>query len=112
MHWVECNGRWGGTSIPMTVGNRLLGDWARVAMAICERSDEQAAPWPFASFCDDMAAHLFRQGGPPLGAVVLTPSRIESGAGYELLVFGEDVADLRTRVRTISEAFTRRSRAG
>jgi hypothetical protein len=112
MHWVECNGRWGGTSIPMTVGNRLLGDWARVAMAICERSDEQAAPWPFASFCDDMAAHLFRQGGPPLGAVVLTPSRIESGAGYELLVFGEDEADLRTRVRTISEAFTRRSRAG
>ncbi len=27
LHWVECNGRWGGTSIPMTMVNRLTGDW-------------------------------------------------------------------------------------
>lgn len=29
LHWIECNGRWGGTSIPMTVVNRLTGDWAK-----------------------------------------------------------------------------------
>lgn len=23
LHWIECNGRWGGTSIPMTVAHRL-----------------------------------------------------------------------------------------
>ncbi len=27
LHWVECNGRWGGTSIPMTLVNRLVGYW-------------------------------------------------------------------------------------
>jgi hypothetical protein len=29
LHWVECNGRWGGVSIPMTLTNRLTGDWTR-----------------------------------------------------------------------------------
>src|SRR5690606_17302709 len=24
-HWIECNGRWGGMSIPMTLANRLVG---------------------------------------------------------------------------------------
>ena len=23
VHWIECNGRWGGVSIPMTLANRL-----------------------------------------------------------------------------------------
>jgi len=25
--FIECNGRWGGTSIPMVLMNRLVGDW-------------------------------------------------------------------------------------
>lgn len=28
-HWIECNGRWGGVSIPMTLMNRFVGDWRR-----------------------------------------------------------------------------------
>jgi hypothetical protein len=112
IHWVECNGRWGGTSIPMTVGNRLVGDWARVPLAICERSDDRAPSWLFDDFCRDMDAHLFRQGGPPAGAVVLTPSRIESGAGYEFLVFGRDPDDLHTRVQALAEIFATRSASG
>lgn len=112
INWVECNGRWGGTSIPMTVGNRLVEDWARVPLAICERTDDRAPRWPFEVFCRDMEALLFRRDGPPVGAVVLTPSRIESGAGYEFLVFGRDPEDLRTRVRAIAEIFATRSASG
>ena len=29
VEFIECNGRWGGTSVPMTLMNRLLGDWQR-----------------------------------------------------------------------------------
>jgi hypothetical protein len=25
--FIECNGRWGGTSLPMTLMNRIFGDW-------------------------------------------------------------------------------------
>ncbi len=28
VEFIECNGRWGGTSLPMTLMNRLFGDWA------------------------------------------------------------------------------------
>ncbi len=36
LHWVECNGRWGGVSIPMTLANRLLGDWRTAWPVIIE----------------------------------------------------------------------------
>jgi hypothetical protein len=38
---VECNGRWGGTSIPMTLMNRIFGDWSSqpYASGVC-LSDE------------------------------------------------------------------------
>ncbi len=29
MEFIECNGRWGGTSLPMTLINRLFGDWQK-----------------------------------------------------------------------------------
>jgi hypothetical protein len=29
VEFIECNGRWGGTSVPMTLMNRLLGDWQK-----------------------------------------------------------------------------------
>src|SRR5690606_34224305 len=34
VHWAECNGRGGGTSIPMTLVNRLTGDWAETPLAV------------------------------------------------------------------------------
>ncbi len=33
MQFVECNGRWGGTSLPMTMMNRLFGDWQQQPFA-------------------------------------------------------------------------------
>ncbi len=38
VEFIECNGRWGGTSLPMTLMNRLFGDWADrpYAAAECE----------------------------------------------------------------------------
>jgi hypothetical protein len=27
LHWIECNGRWGGVSLPVTLATRLFGDW-------------------------------------------------------------------------------------
>ena len=109
IHWVECNGRWGGTSIPMTLANRLVGDWARVPIAVVERSEDHAPKWPFEEFSRDMEEHLFRQGGSAAGAVVLSPSRIEAGQGYELLVLGKDPDDLRARTRALGEAFAARA---
>jgi hypothetical protein len=109
IHWLECNGRWGGTSIPMTLANRLIGDWARVPLAVVERGEDHAPQWPFDQFRRDMEDHLFRQSGPMAGAIALSPSRIEAGAGYELLVLGKDRHDLWTRTQALAEAFAKRA---
>ena len=93
----------------MTLANRLIGDWARVPLAVVERGEDHVPPWPFDQFCQDMDDHLFRQGGPLSGAIVLSPSRIEAGVGYELLVLGKDCHDLRARIQALAEAFAKRA---
>jgi hypothetical protein len=65
LHWVECNGRWGGTSIQM----------------------EQ---------------ELFRPPGRKGGLVVLSPSRIEDGSGYELAALGDTLVTARNLAENIS----------
>ncbi len=34
LQFIECNGRWGGTSLPMTLMNRIFGDWHRQPFAV------------------------------------------------------------------------------
>jgi hypothetical protein len=34
LEFIECNGRWGGTSVPMMMMNRMFGDWTRQPFAI------------------------------------------------------------------------------
>jgi hypothetical protein len=34
VEFIECNGRWGGTSLPMTLVNRIFGDWASQSFAV------------------------------------------------------------------------------
>ncbi|MDX1675602.1 MAG: hypothetical protein R3314_12475, partial [Longimicrobiales bacterium] len=84
IHWIECNGRWGGGSIPMTAAERIVGDW---------RSH------PFASLCheektdrrvDTDTAHrvldeLLLQPGSAAGVLLTSPTSLETGLGLDLL---------------------------
>jgi hypothetical protein len=88
LHWVECNGRWGGTSIPMTLANRLTGDWQRRPFVVIGRNDLQGRPQSLARFLGQMEQELYRPPEHTSGIVVLSPGRIEQGSGYELAVFG------------------------
>jgi hypothetical protein len=108
IHWVECNGRWGGTSIPMTLANRLLGDLTSAAFLVMEQADAVAEPWPFEEFCREMSQLLYKKGGPAVGIVILSPSRIEAGTGYELLVLGTSTDDVEARARAVEAAFQER----
>jgi len=108
LHWIECNGRWGGTSIPMTLANRLIGDWSRAYVLIAERNDFPGPPWSFADFCDEMGDLLLRRGGPTHGIAALSPSRIEAGTGYELLILAPGPAQAGHCMSRIADAFRTR----
>jgi hypothetical protein len=91
LHWVECNGRWGGTSIPMTLVNRLTGDWRKRPFVVIGRNDLRGRPQPFARFLRQMERKLYRPPAQTSGLVVLSPSQIEQGTGYELAVVGTNL---------------------
>jgi hypothetical protein len=91
LHWVECNGRWGGVSIPMTLANRLIGDWALRPPVIIDRENMSGAPRDFDEILSELDADLFKPGLRETGAVIISPSRLQDGSGYEVMVLGKSI---------------------
>jgi hypothetical protein len=106
LHWIECNGRWGGVSLPMTLASRLFGDWRRRPFVIVERSDLHGPARSFSDVLVRLDGHLYVAEGNPAGAVILTPSPLEKGTGYELMVFDSDVQLAAERARRIGRFIT------
>ncbi|MGI9493507.1 MAG: hypothetical protein ACR2QF_14005, partial [Geminicoccaceae bacterium] len=95
LHWIECNGRWGGVSIPMTLMNRLTGDWSKRPFIVIDvtRKDQQAEP--FSRFMTRMKAELYGVDGRENGAIVLSPTRIENGSGHLVAIVGNTIEEAR-----------------
>jgi hypothetical protein len=71
IHWIECNARWGGVSIPMTVSNRI--DASGSALVILQRRYERAARIETETMLRQLRDVLFRQSGGREGVVLLSP---------------------------------------
>jgi hypothetical protein len=99
--WVECNGRWTGMSIPMTLANRLTGDWAAGGFMVISRRPHGLLPRNTQEFLDRYADALYRPGVSSAGAVLLVPGRLEAGRGIDLLILGTSAADARERGEAI-----------
>lgn len=97
LHWVECNGRWGGVSIPMTLANRLTGDWAAGGFLTISRKLENLRVENTADFLERFADALYCPGVTSAGAVLLSPGRLDAGIGVDLLILGRNAADARAR---------------
>jgi hypothetical protein len=96
LHWIECNGRWGGVSIPMTLANRLVGDWRRRPFVIVDRDGLRRCSRRLEDVLDDMVDELLLPGVRDTGLVILSPGRLEAGTGYNLMVLAESTAAART----------------
>jgi hypothetical protein len=103
LHWVECNGRWGGVSIPMTLANRLSGDWSTSPPVILDCVVTGGRPRPFAQILAELEGDLYRAGGPARGAIFLSPGRIERGAGFHALVPDASLPAARRRAERLEE---------
>jgi hypothetical protein len=104
LHWIECNGRWGGVSIPMTLANRLVGDWRRRAFAVVQRTDLNAAKRPFSAALARIETHLYRPGQRETGVVVVSPGGMVEGTGVNLLVLGADPLSARREAQAVAQA--------
>jgi hypothetical protein len=94
LHWVECNGRWTGVSIPMTLANRLKSDWTKGGFMVISGDHTDLNIQSVEEFLDRFDAALYRPGVTSGGVVLLEPDRLEAGSGVDLLFLGVDAADV------------------
>lgn len=90
VHWVECNGRWGGMSLPMTLANRLTGDWRNGGFLVFSQNHPSLIGLGFSQIqnrCDDLLYCRDRTDG----VVFLTPGRPSTG-GVNCLALARDQA--------------------
>ncbi len=102
LHWVECNGRWGGVSIPMTLTNRLAGDWIRLPPVIIENDRLYGRRRSLQDILFELRDVLYRRDGHPHGLVVLSPGRLTAGTGYEAMVLEATAAEGRARAESLA----------
>lgn len=57
--FVECNGRWGGTSIPMSIMNRIFGDYRKVKYRCMDFSHEKLIGKPFSEVFEIFKEDLY-----------------------------------------------------
>lgn len=96
LHWIECNGRWGGVSIPMTLVNRLTGNWARQAMVVVQIGRLGFSGRPFSEVLGQMDASLYRPGMDGRGLIFLSPAGIERGSSINLAAIAQTAKGART----------------
>ena len=102
LKWIECNGRWGGVSIPMTLLNRLNGDWQNRSFVIVQQSGLQMPARGFAEVVDPLQDQLFRPGGRQKGVLFLTADWIEQGSGFHFAVLGDTQAEVLAEAKSIA----------
>jgi Pre ATP-grasp domain len=95
LHWIECNGRWGGVSIPMTIANRLKGGGAKAQFVVVQRVEESRPPQLFADALRALDGILFKRGRHEKGIILMSPIEIEAGRGVQMLACAETVAAAR-----------------
>lgn len=84
LHWVECNGRWGGASIPMTAAERITGDWTQRPFAVLSLRHEQGPRVSTEQVLELLDEVLLSPNGQE-GVFPTSPTALETGMGLDLM---------------------------
>ena len=99
LEFIECNGRWGGTSTPMNLVDRLLGGRRNTPYAAEKCSVPGLDCVQFSDVLDLFQDDLFdaRSGSGCL--VFFGPNRLQATSSIDVIAFGESWAEVQRRAR-------------
>jgi hypothetical protein len=101
LHWIECNGRWGGVSLPLSLNRRLdRGSGRSAPFVVIEEAHQRLPPREFARVIHDLEPGLYRAGLRDAGAILLSPGRLLDGSGFEVMVRAPEIDEA---MRTAAE---------
>ncbi len=104
IHWIECNGRWGGVSIPMTLANRLTRNQHGRGIAIIQQSDPALPNYSTGDVIERLKDLLYVSGSSSGGVVLLAPSESELGGGRYFMAIAPTQVDAESMA---ADAFSR-----
>lgn len=102
LQFIECNGRWGGTSLPMTMMNRIFGDWKTQPFQ-SQQVKLDSLGSTFADVSEVLQDRLYKAGEDAANKIVLlNPQAIQAAKRVSFVALKEswsDVSDARGWVR-------------
>ena len=96
VHWIECNGRWGGVSVPLTLANRILTDPSAWDPVIVQKESGALEPQPFARVLERFQDMLFDPRRPDDGIAFLTPTGLEQGRAMHFMTLARSLERAKT----------------
>jgi hypothetical protein len=107
LHWIECNGRWGGVSLPMTFANRLGAAVAESEIVIVQRTTLEVPARPFGEVLALLADILFTPGRSTQGIIPLTPAGFERGTGVHFMAVAPSLDDAKALAKQVLQRIAR-----
>lgn len=90
LEFIECNGRWGGASLPMTLMNRLFGDWMRQPYATHDCLHEGLNRFSFQDLVTGWSDDLFDRRTGRGRLILMTPGKIRHRSGVSVIALADD----------------------
>jgi len=106
LQWIECNGRWGGVSVPMTFLNQLFRGLAPPPHVIAHRSK---LVLPFRSFSEglEVLKDLLWHPGDTEGVIFMTPSGFEEGMSLHFLSLAATIKQADRQAEEVIQRLTK-----
>jgi hypothetical protein len=97
LKFIECNGRWGGTSSPMSLMNRWFGDWAQKSYTTRKYHICGIGRLAFSDLLEAFRDDLFHAGTRTGWLAFLDASGLRS-SDLNVLALGEDTVQAQSRI--------------
>lgn len=98
VHWIECNGRWGGVSIPLHLAGRLCPQKEPAGLQIVQETRPDFQHVETGAYLAALDGLLARPDHPADGIIVLSPPQSERGMMLNWLVLAPSQALAEARV--------------
>jgi hypothetical protein len=93
LEFIECNGRWGGTSLPMSLMNRLFADCQVRPYAVRMLKVDCLKRIPFLRLCELLKPALYDHRTGKGRLILTTPGLIHHQSAIAVLGLGETTED-------------------
>ncbi len=106
LHWIECNGRWGGVSLPMTFMNRMFPEAAVPDYVVVQLSRFEATGMSFDKVLERIGDDLFDPNKESEGVIFTTPGGTEQSASLHMIAIGKSLDRAKKVANRVQRIFT------